>query len=214
MTRLVLAEDHVVMRQALRHLLDAQQELTVVGETDNGADVAALALATRADIVLLDLGLPRLHGLDAIADVRAQAPACRILVLSMHGTEEYTRTALARGAAGYVLKGADTSELLAALRTVGQGRRHVAPTLAHCLSTLEATSRVDDAPAALTPRERDVFRWVAEGHGNKSIAARLGISPRTVESHRANLMRKVHARSRAELVRLALQWGLIGGESR
>ena len=212
MIRVLIAEDHAVVRQGLRMVLEAESDLSVVGEVDDGLKVADRVADANPDVVLLDLGLPGLHGLEVIRSVARRAPAARVLVLSMHAHEEYVRGALANGAAGYLLKGSDSQEVVTAIRKVAAGERYVSADVAnHFVSAfLEgATTSVTDSYDTLTDREREVLNLMAEGHANAAIAERLFISARTVETHRASVMRKLRLRSQTDVVRYALRRGIL-----
>lgn len=212
MIRVLIAEDHAVVRQGLRRVLEAEPDLAVVGEVDDGLKVADRVAEVTPHVVLLDLGLPGLHGLEVIRHVTRRTPGARVLVLSMYDHEEYVRGALSNGAAGYLLKGSDSEEVVTAIRKVASGERYVSASVAnHFVSAfLEggATSAADPYDT-LTDREREVLNLMAEGHGNAAIAERLFISSRTVETHRANLMRKLGLRSQTDVVRYALRRGIL-----
>ena len=212
MIRVLIAEDHAVVRQGLRRVLEAESDLSVIGEVDDGLKVADRVADAKPDVVLLDLGLPGLHGLEVIRHVTRRAPAARVLVLSTHSNEEYVRGALTNGAAGYLLKGSDAEEVVAAIRRVAGGQRYVSADVAnHFVSAfLEGgTGVVADSYNTLTDREREVLNLMAEGHANAAIAGRLFISARTVETHRANVMRKLGLRSQTDVVRYALRRGIL-----
>jgi DNA-binding NarL/FixJ family response regulator len=213
-TRIVVAEDHQVVREGFRALLETQPDFGVVGEADNGLEVPGVVDHLRPDVLLLDLMLPGLNGMEVIRQVRQGSPATRVLILSMHANESYVLEALRSGAAGYLLKTASSSEMIAAVRAVVAGKRYLSPPLSD--RVIEAYAQ-QARPAAdiyetLTSRERVVLQLVAEGHKNTEIASRLCISVRTVESHRANLMRKLNLQSHADLVRYAIRRGLLPSE--
>lgn len=211
--RVLLVDDHVVVREGLRHVLGAGHGFEVVGEAGTGAEALVLAAERAPDVVLLDLTMPGMSGLEVTSILRERLPDVRVLVLSMHEQDEYVVAAVRGGAHGYVLKDADPGELRAAIRAVHDGAGYFSPAVA---GHLGAAVRGEVAAAAprdrlerLTPREREVLARVAAGHTNREIASQLGISPRTVESHRESLMKKLSLRSVAELTRFALQSGLI-----
>jgi DNA-binding NarL/FixJ family response regulator len=208
-----VVDDHVVVREGLRHVLGTDGGFEVVGEAGTGADALALAVRCRPDVVLLDLTMPGMSGLEVTAALRAQLPDARVLVLSMHAQDEYVVAAVRGGAHGYVLKDAGPAELRAAIRAVHAGAGYFSPAVAGRLGAAvrgEAQAAVPrDRLERLTPREREVLAFVASGLTNRDIAARLGISPRTVESHRESVMKKLSLRSVADLTRFALQSGLI-----
>lgn len=215
-TRILLADDHAILRAGLRLLLNAQPDLEVVGEADNGVKVLSLAETLRPDLILLDLTMPGLGGLDVMRALKQVLPESRVLILTMHDDESYLRQALALGAAGYVLKKAVDSELLNAIRAVERGETYV-----HS-AVMDKLLGADDAPPgravhdpaadpweALSKREADVLRMVALGHTNAEIAERLAISVKTVETYRARGMEKLGFSTRAQLVRDALERGML-----
>jgi DNA-binding NarL/FixJ family response regulator len=209
--RLVLADDHLVVREGLRALLEAEPDFEVVGQTGNGSEVAALVDDVQPDVLVLDLMMPGIGGLDVIREITHRRPGTRIVVLSMHANEAYVLEALSHGAGAYVLKQSEAGELVRALREVAAGRRYLSPPLSD--RALEAYLRQSESGvperATLTPREREVLQLVAEGHTSPEIAERLFISPRTVETHRSNLMRKLGLRTPADVVRYAVRHGVL-----
>ena len=212
MIRVLIAEDHAVVREGLRRVLEAEPDVSVVGEVNDGLKVADQVAAVTPDVVLLDLGLPGLHGLEVIRHVTRRTPRARVLVLSMYAHEEYVRGALTNGAAGYILKGSDSEEVVNAIRKVASGERYVSADVAnHFVSAfLEGgATPAADSYDTLTDREREVLNLMAEGHANAAIAERLFISSRTVETHRANVMRKLGLRSQTDVVRYALRRGIL-----
>jgi len=213
---IVLADDHQVVRQGLRRLLEAERGLTVVGETGDGLGVADLVERMRPDVLVLDLMMPGLSGLDVTHQVVKRSPATRVVVLSMYASDAYVLEALRNGARGYVLKDATAAELVRAIRSVLAGRRYLSPPLsAHTVEAYERKVRSTevDIYETLTAREREVLHLAAEGLPASALAERLGISPRTAETHRANVMRKLGLHGRAQLVRYALQRGLLAVQS-
>jgi DNA-binding NarL/FixJ family response regulator len=211
-TRILLADDHAVLRSGLRLLLEAQPDLKVVGEAGDGREALALAQALQPDLILLDLTMPGLGGMEALPLLRQAAAAARILILTMHDDEGYLRQALRGGAAGYVLKKAADSELLSAVRAVIRGEVYVHPALTRALleDLLPAAAALANDPwDALTEREQEVLTLVALGHTAAEIADRLSLSPKTVETYRARGLEKLGLRSRAALVQFALAHGLL-----
>lgn len=208
---LLLVDDHAVLRAGLRLLLDAQPDMQVVGEAGDGSEALALAARLRPDVILLDLSMPGLGGLDALPALRKAAPGARVVVLTMHDDESYLRQALRRGAAGYVLKKAADVDLLSAVRTAARGEVYVHPSLQRVLleDLLPPSDESGNPWEALSEREREVLALVARGHTAAEIAARLSLSPKTVETYRARGMEKLGLRSRAALVQFALQHGLL-----
>lgn len=210
--RVALADDHRLVRDGLRALLEAEGRYEVVAEADDGLQVVPLVEKERPDVLLLDLMMPGLHGLDVIDQLARRAPATRVIVLSMHSDEAYVVRALRSGATGYVLKDAPGSELLHAIEEVRQGRRYLSSHVSQRAIDvyLSANEMADDDPyLTLTPREKEVLHLAAEGSTNTQIAHRLSISPRTVEVHRGNLMRKLGLRNVEQLVTFARSRGLI-----
>jgi DNA-binding NarL/FixJ family response regulator len=210
----LLAEDHTVVRQGLRMVLEAEPDVRVVGEVDDGLKVADMCEQLKPLVLVLDLGLPGLHGLEVIRQLGRRSPDVRVLVLSMHAHEEYVLGAIANGASGYLLKGCDAAELVAATRTVAAGGRHVSsavvtPRVDALLRGQSVDEPVTDPYATLTPREREVLSLMAEGYSNAEIGERLFVSSRTVETHRANVMHKLNLRNQTEVVRFALRRGIL-----
>lgn len=209
--RILLVDDHAVLRAGLRLLLDAQTDMQVIGEASDGSEALQLCETLKPDLVLLDLSMPGLGGLDAIPVMRKAAPTARILVLTMHDDESYLKGALRSGASGYVLKKAADSELLSAVRMVMRGEVYVHPSLTRALlGDLMPTEDVAADPwKNLTQREQEVLVSVARGLTAAEIADRLSLSPKTVETHRARGMEKLGLRSRAALVQFALTHQLL-----
>lgn len=215
-TRILLVDDHAVLRAGLRLLLDVEPDLCVVGEAGDGKAALALAVRLVPDLILLDLTMPGLGGLAAISALRKATPAARILILTMHDDESYLRQALRDGASGYVLKKAADSELLSAVRAVMRGEIYVHPALTRALldDLLPVSARPTDPWAALSEREREVLILVARGHTSAEIAARLALSPKTVETYRLRGMEKLELRSRAALMQFVLAHNLFADSSR
>jgi DNA-binding NarL/FixJ family response regulator len=212
MIRVLLAEDHAIVRQGLRKVLETERDLSVVGEVNDGLQVADRVCESQPDVVLLDLGLPGLHGLEVIRQVRRRAPGARVLVLSMHAHQEYVLGALTNGADGYLLKGSDSEEVVAAIRKVASGHRYVSADVSNHLVTGfldRGTAPAADAYDTLTNREREVLNLMAEGHPNAEMAERLFISVRTIETHRANVMHKLALQSQTDVIRYALHRGIL-----
>lgn len=211
-TRVLLVDDHAVLRAGLRRLLEDQPDLTVVGEAGMAVEAIDLARRLQPDLILLDLGMPGLGGLEALPRLRQAAPEARLLVLTMHDDEGYLRQALHSGAAGYVLKKAADHELLSAIRAVQRGEVYVYSALTRSLleELLPAGAEApQDAWDKLSDREQEVLRLVALGHTSAEIASRLSLSSKTVETYRARGMEKLGLPSRAALVRFALSRGLL-----
>lgn len=211
--RVVLADDHALVREGVRHVLESARDVEVVGEAEDGAKALALAVSLSPDVVVLDLSMPGLTGLEVLSKLRVLAPTARVLVLSIHEDEEYVLQSVRAGALGYLRKDSTPAELRDAVRTLGEGGSYfsapVAKTLSDALRQEQAVTQRDDRIARLTARERDVLVEIAGGATNKQIGARLGISVRTVESHREAVMRKLELRGVASLTRFALDAGLL-----
>jgi two-component system, NarL family, response regulator NreC len=210
-TRILLADDHAVLRAGLRLLLENQPDYQVVGEASSGLEVMDLAAKLDPDLVILDLSMPGLGGLDALPALRQRSPDSKVLILTMHDDPQYLRQALKDGASGYVLKKAADQELLVAVQAVLRGEVYVHPSLTRTL--LDGILDVSPAPVhdweTLTEREQAVLRQVALGHTSAEIAARLNLSAKTVETYRARGMEKLGLPNRAALVRFALNKGLL-----
>ena len=212
LTTIVLADDHHVVRQGLRALLEAEPDFSVIGEAADGLEAAQLVERLKPHVLVVDLMMPSLNGLEITRQVSRRVPQTRVVILSMYANEAYVLEAFRNGAAGYVLKDASAADLVHAVREVAAGRRYLSPPLSE--RAIEAY--VQKAKAApldiyeiLTTREREVLHLAAEGHSSPEIAARLGISPRTVETHRANLMRKLGLKTQTDLIRYAVRRGII-----
>lgn len=213
--RIVVADDHAVVREGIRRVLDDDPDVSVVGEASTGAEALSVIEECRPDVVLLDLGMPDITGLEVARRLRRAGPRPRILVLSMHDDDEYVLRAVRAGVDGYLLKDeAEPTMLRAAVRSVHAGDSFFSTTAAASLAGAlrpSSDARTEADPLApLTERELQVLRLVATGRSNKEMASELGISRRTVETHRENLMRKLDIHSIAGLTRLALEQGLLG----
>ena len=211
-TNLVLVDDHAVLRIGLRSLLEGEPDLAVTGEAANGAEALALVERLRPDVLLCDIMLPDLSGLEVARRVARQFPATRVIIFTLHSKEAYVSEAIKSGAAGYVLKDDDPAHLLDAIRAVARGDRYLSPALnqqaINAYFDRLATTEKDDFDL-LTEREREVFALVAEGLTTQEIAEKLVLSPRTVEVHRTRFMQKLKLRNQTELVRLAIKKGII-----
>ena len=209
MIRLVIIDDHQLVRSGLRRLLENQEDMTVEDEAGTAYDAVRLARLHKPDVILLDVVMPGGSGLEAIPEIREAAPDARVLTLSMQDDASYVRQAFAAGASGYVLKEAADEELLAAVREVAEGGRYVDPQLGARLAAADAAAAADVDADPLSDREREVLRLLALGHTNQEIAQMLYLSVRTAETHRARIMQKLGLTTRAELVRYALDHGLL-----
>jgi two-component system response regulator NreC len=207
MIRIVVIDDHTVVRAGLRLLLEAEDDLEVVGDAGNTRDAVFEVRSSKPDVILLDLVMPDESGIDALPKLLHEAPAVRVLILSMQDDPSYVREAFAAGASGYVLKEAADAEVVAAVREVAAGNQYLHPALGARMVAAEAKADAADAADPLSDREREVMRMLALGHTNHEIAKQLYISVRTAETHRAHIMRKLQLSTRAELVRYAIDHG-------
>ena len=207
--RILVVDDHAVVRAGLRMLIDAEDDLEAVGEAGSGRDAVFQARALKPDVILLDVVMPDQSGLDVLPTLLHEHPETKVLVLSMQDDPQYVRQAFAAGASGYVLKEAADSEVVSAIRDVAGGGSYVHPTLGARLVAADAAEarRAEEDP--LSDREREVLRLLALGHTNQEISKQLYISVRTAETHRAHIMQKLRLTSRAELVRYALDQGML-----
>jgi DNA-binding NarL/FixJ family response regulator len=212
---IALADDHSVVLEGLKALLATQPDFKLVGEATDGQEVTSLCERVQPDVLLLDLMMPGLNGLEVTRLVKQRAPQTRIVILSMHSDVAYVVEALRNGAQGYVLKSAQGHELAEAIRAVVEGRRYLSPPLSED-SVASYEARAKSAPPdpyeTLTGREREVLQLVAEGKSNVEIGEKLSIGKRTVETHRASLMRKLGLRSQAEVIRFAVKRGIVSVE--
>lgn len=212
---ILLADDHQIVRQGLRALLDAEPDFSVIGEAADGLEASLLVEQLKPDVLVLDLAIPGLNGLEVTKRVRQNAPRTRVVILSMHANEGYVLQALKNGAVAYVLKKANVSELVRAVREAIAGRRYISTPLSERAieAYIEKAKGVTlDESEKLTDREREVLQLIAEGQTRTQIAAMLSISPRTVEMHRSKLMHKMGFSSQAELIRYALRLGILPPE--
>jgi DNA-binding NarL/FixJ family response regulator len=209
---ILLADDHPIVRHGLRALLEAEPEFRIIDEVDDGLDAVERSENLRPDVLLLDLMMPGLNGLDVTRQVGQRSPGTRVIILSMYANEAYVLEALRNGAAAYVLKKSSPDELVQAVHEVVAGRSFLSRSLSQ--RAIEAYKwKAQEIPLdpydRLTNREREVLHMAAEGHTSAEIATRLSISPRTVEMHRSNLMRKLSLSTQANLIRFALQRGIL-----
>jgi DNA-binding NarL/FixJ family response regulator len=209
--RILLADDHALVRAGFRALLEGLAGFQVVAEAGDGPEALRLVDVHHPDVVLLDVTMPGLTGLEVAAQLVQVSPQIRVIMLSMHATEEFVLQALRAGAAGYLLKDAGTDELETAVRTVAAGETYLSPSVSkHVVAGYLQRVRTPTSPLEqLTPRQRDVLRLIAEGMTNKEIARRLNISGKTVESHRTQLMERLDIHDIAGLVRFAIRVGLV-----
>jgi two-component system response regulator NreC len=207
--RVVLVDDHAILRSGLRRVLEAEDDIEVVGEAESADRAVFESLSAQPDVVVMDVVMPGKSGIEGMPAVLQAVPQAKVLVLSMQDDPRYVREAFEVGAAGYVLKEAADTEVVGAVRAVAAGERYVHPALGARLVAAEAEERKRAEADPLSEREREVLRLLALGHTNQEIAKMLYISVRTAETHRAHIMQKLRLSSRAELVRYALENGLI-----
>jgi len=207
----LIADDHTIVRSGVRLLLEAESDIRVVGEALNGREALELAESLQPDVVLMDITMPEMDGLEATKEIKSRFPQINVLVLTMHRSDEYFFEMLKAGASGYILKGAKTSELINAVRIVQGGEVFLYPSMIQKLvqGYLQLADLDNEGEPSLSPREKEIFRLLAEGYSNKEIAEKLVISPSTVHSHRGNLMDKLGLGNRRELIQYARKRGLI-----
>lgn len=211
--RVLLADDHIVMRSGLRALLDRQPNLEVVGECENGRETVELAGSLRPDVVVMDVGMPGLNGIEATRTIADQHSSPAVVILSMHADESYVMRALKAGARGYLLKDSAAADLIGAIQAVSQGKSFFSPKVSRILAedyvrVLKQKGDVDTYDL-LTSREREILQLLAEGKANKEVATALNISPYTVETHRSHILQKLNLHTPAELVLYAVRKGII-----
>ena len=211
--RILIAEDHTILREGLQALLSSEPRFEVVGEAEDGRSAIRSVEELHPDLVLMDLSMPRMSGLDAIKEIKKLSPETKIIALTVHKTEEYILATLQAGADGYVLKDSTHAELVMAIEHVLLGKRYLSPGISEKVieGYLEGKKTLKTASAweSLTQREREVLKLIAEGHKNKEVADYLYISLKTVEKHRANLMKKLDLHNAAELTAFAMEKGLV-----
>jgi DNA-binding NarL/FixJ family response regulator len=210
--RIVIAEDQRIVREGLRAILEAVSDLEVVAEAADGMEAVRCVETTRPHVILLDVSMPRMDGLSAVKEIKRRSPETRILLLTIHDTEEYIVKAFQLGASGYCLKDAARSELLIAVRSVLGGKPYLSPGISEKVVTGYLTGRREEARAPkdpLTQREREVLKLIGEGYKNKEIADYLCVSPKTVEKHRANIMKKLDLHNASALTAYAIKEGMV-----
>ena len=210
MITVIIADDHEIVRRGLRSLLESHN-CKLVAEAADGLAAAQAVEKLKPNLLFLDLNMPRLHGLEVLKQTRTSSPGTRVIVLSMHNDEPYVIEALRAGASAYLLKGSESEDIAQALKEVMAGRRYLSAPLSEWAINALATrvAETSDPLSALSPREREVLQLATEGFGNPEIAEKLFISPRTAETHRTNLMRKLGLQSQTDLVRFAIRKGLL-----
>ncbi|HWV89515.1 MAG TPA: response regulator transcription factor [Burkholderiales bacterium] len=207
--RILIADDHGVVAEGLKHLVEAEADMEVVACVGDGREAVQLAREAQPDVVLMDLSMPELNGADATRAILQRDPKCRVIVLSMYAQREYVRRALKAGAAGYVVKRSAAKEVVEAIRAVHAGQRYLSPRVADVVLEDYSDDKQDDPLARLSAREREVLQLLAEGRTGAEIAQRLSLSQKTVETYRARLVEKLGIRDLAGLVRFAIQRGLV-----
>ncbi|MCC7339781.1 MAG: response regulator transcription factor [Bryobacterales bacterium] len=206
--RILLADDHSVVRQGFSAILRTQDDMDVIAEATNGREAIEKALALKPDVIVMDVAMPELNGIEATRRIQDEAPRSRILALSMHKDAVYVREILRAGARGYLLKDAIDTDLISAVRAVAQGDGYISPAVSEAVLS-DYRKHVTNPLDLLSSREREVLQMIAEGLINKEIATKLGLSVYTVEAHRGRLMEKLNLHSTSELVRFAIRNGLI-----
>jgi RNA polymerase sigma factor (sigma-70 family) len=215
-SKIVLAEDHTILREGLKSLLSSSQDFEVIGEAADGREAIRCVEKLKPDLILIDLSMPRMNGMEAIREIRRISKEVKILVLTVHKSEEYVLATFKAGADGYVLKDATHEELLMAIQSVLKGRNYISPEISEKVleGYLEGRKRLKSQTAweTLTPREREILKLIAEGYKNKEIAEELCISVKTVEKHRSNLMEKLNLHNVQALTAFAIEKGLVTKE--
>ncbi len=206
--RILLADDHSVVRHGFRRILDAQEDMEVVGEVSNGREAVEQAGVLQPDVIIMDVTMPELNGIEATRRIAEIVPRARVLALSMHRDSVYVREILRAGARGYLLKDSSEADLIAAVRAVSQGEGYLSPAVSEAVLS-DYRKHVTNPIDMLTSREREVLQLVAEGKTNKEIATGLNLSVYTVEAHRGKIMEKLNLHSASEMVRFAIRNGLI-----
>jgi DNA-binding NarL/FixJ family response regulator len=214
--RVILAEDHTIVRKGLRSLLEGEEDIEVIGEAGDGKEAITLVEQKKPDIVVMDIGMPELNGLEATRRIKKKFPETKVLILTMHTNEEYVFEILQAGASGYIVKKAAPTELVSALRAVKRGESFLSPSISKKVID-EYLQRAGEAKRRgafelLTDREREVLQLIAEGNSTRGIAGRLFISTKTVETHRSNLMEKLDLHGTADLTRYAIRMGIVDPE--
>jgi two-component system response regulator NreC len=211
--RILLADDHQLMRSGLRLLIEQQPGLTVVGEAGDGREVVSLAKSLKPDVVVMDIGMPNLNGIEATHQITQSQPEIAVVILSMHSDESYVLRVLKAGAKGYLLKDSADADLIKAVHAVAGGKSFFSPAVSKVLLDDYVRklkrSGIEDAYDLLTPREREILQLIAEGKSNKDVANLLNLSVYTIETHRSNIMEKLHLRGLPELILYAVRKGII-----
>jgi len=209
---ILIADDHTLLRNGIRALLEDEQDMVIVGEANDGREAVRLAAQLKPNVILMDIAMPLLNGLEATRQIKREHPEINVLVLTMYDHEEYFRQVLEVGASGYIIKRAAANELVSAIRTVHQGEAVLSPTITRLLLEdylRQDASKEEADPNALSPREREILQLIAEGKTSREIAEILSLSIKTVQSHRTNLMQKLGLHDRADLIKYAIQKKII-----
>jgi two-component system, NarL family, response regulator NreC len=214
-TKVLLADDHAILREGLRMVLDAQPQIAVVGEAEDGRQAVEMSEQLRPDVVVMDIAMPNLNGLEATRQIKRRFPEIRVVILTMHENHQYLMQIVKAGATGAVLKRSAGTELLTAIRAASHGESYFSPSIAKMMLE-DYRVRLDrdhvDDPEVLTEREREVLQLVAEGRSNQEIADALVVSIKTVQTHRAHIMEKLDMHDRTELVKYAIRTGMVTSE--
>lgn len=212
-TRILLADDHTVIRKGLRALLERQDGFTVVAEAADGREAVEAAAAVCPDVVVIDIGMPNLNGIEAARRITEKRPETAVVILSMHADESYVLRALKSGARGYLLKDSPEEDLISSIRAVHQGKAFFSPEISKMLAEdymRQMRQRgVEDSYELLTPREREILQMLGEGNSNKQVATKLNLSLHTVETHRGNVLEKLNLHSTAEMILYAVRKGIV-----
>ncbi len=216
--KLIIADDHAILRQALRLLLEARDEVEVVAEASNGREAIELSERLRPDVVLMDMAMPILNGIEATRQIRKRVSRTRILMLTAYVEDDQILEALRAGASGYVVKRSDVSELLLAVQAIYRGNSYFSSSISDDMTAQDYLWKAKNGPTKgsydlLTGREREVLQLIAEGHSNQTIANELYISVKTVEAHKAHIMTKLNAKNRTDLIRYAIRKGIVNLDS-
>ncbi len=213
MIRVIVADDHQLVLEGIRALLEKSSDIEVVGEAVDGQEAVELVQRLTPDVLVMDIAMPRLNGIQAVMQLRALGTPTRIVILSMYSDEILVRQALQHGAKGFLLKGSVSEELLLAIRAASRSAVYLSPMISETIfadvSAAQPSSKAPDPGDRLTPREREMLEMIGEGYTNKKMAETIGISVKTVERHRTNLMAKLNAHNLVELIRVAMKHGLI-----
>ncbi len=208
--RVLLVDDHIVLRDGLKSLLTQESDIEVIGDVGDGREAISAVESLRPDVILTDISMPGLNGIESVRMLRHEHPTLKIIILSMHSGQEYVLQSLQAGANGYVVKQADASEVLAAIRSVMAGGAYLSPTISkHLIDDYLSQTPEEISAPKLTTREREVAQLIAEGQSTREISETLTISVKTVETHRMNIMKKLNAKSATDIIKYALKKGWI-----